>query len=160
MNRLLIASILLISTAPLFAQAKPDPAKLKADAQKVISGISVDQAKIEAYCEVTDLGGQAVEAAQEKDEKKADALMQRVDELEKILGPEYPALFNALYDADPNSKDVQDLVDVRYARPVLSELAVIVQASIVDEMRVLDVLEKRGVEFIENGVRLTRRPRR
>jgi hypothetical protein len=26
--------------------------------------------------------------------------------------------------------------------------------------RVLDVLEKRGVEFIENGVRLTRRPRR
>jgi predicted transcriptional regulator len=26
--------------------------------------------------------------------------------------------------------------------------------------RVLDVLEKRGVEFIENGVRLTKRPRR
>ena len=26
--------------------------------------------------------------------------------------------------------------------------------------RVLEVLEKRGVEFIENGVRLTRRPRR
>jgi hypothetical protein len=26
--------------------------------------------------------------------------------------------------------------------------------------RVLDVLEKRGVEFIENGVRLTPRPRR
>jgi hypothetical protein len=26
--------------------------------------------------------------------------------------------------------------------------------------RVLDVLEKRGVELIENGVRLTRRPRR
>jgi predicted transcriptional regulator len=26
--------------------------------------------------------------------------------------------------------------------------------------RVLDVLEKRGVEFIENGVRVTKRPRR
>jgi hypothetical protein len=26
--------------------------------------------------------------------------------------------------------------------------------------RVLDVLEKRGVEFIENGVQLTKRPRR
>ncbi len=26
--------------------------------------------------------------------------------------------------------------------------------------KVLDVLEKRGVEFIENGVRLTKRPRR
>jgi hypothetical protein len=40
------------------------------------------------------------------------------------------------------------------------------RANIADEMReerrrrVLDVLEKRGVEFIENGVRLTTRPRR
>jgi hypothetical protein len=112
MARLLTLGILIISTAPLFAQAQPDPAKLKADAQKVVSSISVDRAKIEAYCEVTDLGGQAVEAAQEKDEKKADALIQRVDELEKILGPEYPALFNALYDADPNSKDVQDILSM------------------------------------------------
>ncbi len=112
MNRLLIAGILLVSTAPLFAHAQPDPAKLRADAQKVISSISVDKAKIAAYCEVTDLGGQAVEAAQEKDEKKADALMQRVDELEKILGPEYAALFNALYDADPNSEDVQDILSM------------------------------------------------
>jgi hypothetical protein len=112
MNRLLIAGILIISTVPLFAQAKPDAAKLKAPAQKIISSISVDKAKIEAYCEVADLGGQAVEAAQEKDEKKADALMQRIDELEKILGPEYPALFNALYDADPNSEDVQDILSM------------------------------------------------
>ncbi len=111
-KRLLIVGILIILTAPLFAQPKRDPAKLKADAQKVIRSISVDKAKIAAYCEVTDLGGQAVEAAQEKDEKKADALMQRVDELEKILGPEYPALFNALYDADPNSEDVQDILSM------------------------------------------------
>jgi hypothetical protein len=103
MRTLLIVASLLISTAPLYAQVRPDPAKLKADAQKVISSISVDRAKIEAYCEVTDLGGQAVEAAQEKDERKADALIQRVDELEKILGPEYPALFNALYDANSRS---------------------------------------------------------
>jgi len=37
-----------------------------------------------------------------------------------------------IYDADPNSKDVQD---VRYARPVLSGLAAIVQASIGDKTR-------------------------
>jgi predicted ribosome quality control (RQC) complex YloA/Tae2 family protein len=113
LNRLLIVAILVISTAPLYAQAQqPDMAKLKADAQKVISSISVDKAKLEAYCEVTELGGQAVEAAQEKNEKKADALIQRIDELEKILGSEYPALFNALYDADPNSKDVQDILSM------------------------------------------------
>jgi hypothetical protein len=71
-----------------------------------------DRAKIQAYCEIADLGGQLVEAAQEKDEKKTDALMQRIDELEKILGPEYPALFNHLYEADQNSKDVQDILSM------------------------------------------------
>ena len=38
MNRLLIAGILIISTSPLYAQAQgDDPAKLKADAQMVVS---------------------------------------------------------------------------------------------------------------------------
>jgi hypothetical protein len=45
MNRLLIVGILVISTVPLFAQAQqPDAAKLKADAQKVVSIISGDTA--------------------------------------------------------------------------------------------------------------------
>jgi hypothetical protein len=53
-----------------------------------------------------------VEAAQEKDSKKAEALFQRIDDLEKQLGPEYHALFDALYDADPYSKDVQDILSM------------------------------------------------
>ena len=53
-----------------------------------------------------------VEAAQEKDTKKAEALFQRVDDLEKQLGPQTHALFDALYDADPNSKDVQDILSM------------------------------------------------
>ena len=113
LNGLLIVAILLISTAPLYGQhQEQNVAKLKADAQKVFSSISGDRAKIQAYCEIADLGGQLVEAAQEKDEKKTDALMQRIDELEKILGPEYPALFNHLYEADQNSKDVQDILSM------------------------------------------------
>jgi ferritin-like protein len=55
---------------------------------------------------------QIVEAAQEKDRKKADVLMERIDDLEKILGLEYPALFDALYEADPNSKYVQDILSM------------------------------------------------
>ena len=78
----------------------------------VVSSISREKAKIQAYCEITDLGEHVVEAAQEKNEKKADALMQRMDELEKILGPEYRTLFDALYEADPNSKDVQDILSM------------------------------------------------
>ncbi|MFZ1148861.1 MAG: hypothetical protein WAR76_03905 [Xanthobacteraceae bacterium] len=113
MNRLLIVGLLLLSTVPLCAQAQqPNMAKLKADAQKVVSAIRGDKAKTQAYCQINSLGGQMVEAAHEKDSKKAEALSQRVDDLEKQLGPEYHALFDALYDADPNSKDVQDILSM------------------------------------------------
>jgi hypothetical protein len=87
-------------------------AKLKADAQKVVSNIRGDKAKTQAYCQINSLGGQMVEAIQEKDSKKAEALFQRVDNLEKQLGLEFHALFDALYDADPNSKDVQDILSM------------------------------------------------
>jgi hypothetical protein len=113
MNRLLIVGVLLLSTVPLWAQAqRPNTAKLKADAQKAVSDIRGDKAKTQAYCQINSLGAQMVEAAQEKDSKKAEALFQKVDDLEKQLGPQYHALFDALYDADPNSKDVQDILSM------------------------------------------------
>jgi hypothetical protein len=113
MNRLLIVGVLLLSTVPLWAQAqRPNTAKLKADAQKVVSDIRGDKAKTQAYCQINRVGAQMVEAAQAKDGKKAEALFQRVDDLEKQLGPQYHALFDALYDADPTSKDVQDILSM------------------------------------------------
>jgi molybdopterin converting factor small subunit len=113
MKRLLIVGVLLLSTASLCAQAqRPNATKLKADAQKVVSDIRGDKAKIKAYCQINSLGAQMVEAAQEKDSEKAEALFQRVDDLEKQLGPQYHALFDALYDADPNSEDVQDILSM------------------------------------------------
>ncbi|MGA8699129.1 MAG: hypothetical protein WB689_35930 [Xanthobacteraceae bacterium] len=113
MNRIVIGGILLLSTIPLYAQAQqPNTAKLKADAQKIVSNIRGDKAKTLAYCQINSLGGQMVEAAQEKDSKKAEALFQRIDDLEKQLGPEYHALFDTLYDADPYSKDVQDILSM------------------------------------------------
>ena len=57
MNRLLIVAILVISAAPVYAQAQqPDAAKLKADAQKVVSIISGDKAKAQAYCQIANVG--------------------------------------------------------------------------------------------------------
>jgi len=113
MNRLLIVGILLLSTMLPYAEAQqPNTAKLKADAQKLVSNIRGDKAKTQAYCQINSLGGQMVEAIQEKDDKKAEALFQRVNNLEKQLGSEYHALFDALYDADPNSKDVQDILSM------------------------------------------------
>jgi predicted transcriptional regulator len=113
MNGPLIIAILLVCMDSLYAQAQqPNTAQLKADAQKIVSDIRVDKAKTEAYCQIESLGGQMVEAAQEKDSKKAEALFQRVDDLEKQLGPKYRALFDALYDADPSSRDVQDILSM------------------------------------------------
>ena len=63
MNRLLIAGILIISTSPLYAQAQgDDPAKLKADAQKVVSIIKGDKAKTQAYCQIAVVGEQMNQA--------------------------------------------------------------------------------------------------
>ena len=112
MNRLLIG-LLLVLTAPLCAQAEqPDMAKLKEDAQKVVSVIRGDKAKSQAYCQINSLGGEIDLAAQARDEQKADALTKKINDLEKQLGPEYLALFDALNNADPNSIDFQDIMSL------------------------------------------------
>jgi hypothetical protein len=112
MNRLLIG-LLLVLTAPLCAQAEqPDMAKWKADAQKVVSVIRADKAKSQAYCQIYSLGGEIDLAAEARDEQKADALTKKMNDLEKQLGPEYLALFDALNNADPNSIDFQDIMSL------------------------------------------------
>ena len=113
MNWLLILAILIIGILPVYAQdQQPDAAKLKVDAQKVVSTISGDKAKTQAYCQIANLGGEIDQAAQEKDEKKAEGLTQKINDLEKQVGPEYVAPFNALYRADPNTKEFQDVLSM------------------------------------------------
>ena len=110
MNRLMIVGVLIISTAPLYAQAKPDPAKLKADAQKVISLISSDKAKTQTFCQMEIVGKQIDEAIREKDDKKAQESAQKLTDLEKNLCPEYLALVESLRAVDLTSKDGQEIV--------------------------------------------------
>ena len=110
MNRLLIIGILLVSMVPFYAQGQqPNTAKVKENAQKVVSIISGDKAKTGTYCQIADLGEQI---DREKDSKKAEALVQKMNELEKKLGPEYLAFVEATKDVDPNSKDGQDIVSM------------------------------------------------
>jgi len=111
MNRLAIIGFLLIST--LHAQAQqPEATKLKTDAQKIVSNIRGDKAKSQTYCQLDSLSEQIDQATQQKDTKKIEALSQRADESEKQLGPEYRTLFDTLNDADPDSKDVQDVLSM------------------------------------------------
>jgi DNA repair ATPase RecN len=113
MKLIFIVAILVIATLPLYAQAQqPDMAKLKADAQKVVSIIKGDKSKTQAYCQIADLGEQMDQAVKERDKKKFEELAQRIKEGEKQLGPEYLALIDVVRDMDQNSKDVEEIASM------------------------------------------------
>ena len=95
MNRLLIVAILMLSTAPLYAQGQlGNIAKLKEDALNAVGIIGADRGKTRSYCEIVDLlGRQLGRADEEKNKKKTKALAQRIDQLQKKLGPEFVVEF-------------------------------------------------------------------
>ena len=108
MNRLLIVGILIISTAPLYAQRQQQNfAKLKEDARNAVGIIGADKAKTRTYCEIVDLLGR--QADQEKDKKKTKSSSQKMNQLQKKLGPEYVVLENILRDIDLKSPDGQEI---------------------------------------------------
>jgi len=110
MNRLLIAGIVIISTAPLYAQRQQqNVAKLKADAQKVVSVIGGDRAKTQTYCEARDIAKQFVQAQQQKENEKVEELADKLIEQQEDLGSEYLALMESLRNANLTSKDAQEI---------------------------------------------------
>jgi hypothetical protein len=82
-----------------------DPAKLRADAQKVVSIISADKAK----SEIESLGPQFERAAQEKDEKEVEALTRKQVNWKNNWVPNTAKLLGGLNEANPNSKDAQEI---------------------------------------------------
>jgi len=100
MNRKLIIAISLVVAVPTFAHAKK-PWVTKDDAQKVVTIISDDKAKTKTYCEIQNVGEQMERAYEKRNLKLVDELLQKIDALEKTLGPEYVALMDRLDDIDP-----------------------------------------------------------
>ena len=93
MNRLLIVAILLTSTVPLCAQRQQqNVAKLKADARNLVGIIGSDKTKTQTYCQIDDLTEQLDQAVEERDTKTAKALVERIAELNKKMGPDFAAL--------------------------------------------------------------------
>jgi uncharacterized protein HemX len=110
LNGLLIVAILLISTAPLYAQRQQqNVAKLKEDARDVVGTIANDKAKTQTYCQILDLARQLERAVQEKDRKKVKTLAEKIGQLQKQLGPEFVALMNGLMHIDRRSPDSQEI---------------------------------------------------
>ena len=113
LNGLLIVAILAISTAPLYAQRQQqNVAKLKADARNLVGIIGSDKTKTQIYCQIDDLSEQLNQAVQEKDRKKAEALSQKIGQLQKQLGPEFRALVNGIIRVDLNSPDGREVLSI------------------------------------------------
>ena len=114
MNRVLIVGILIISTAPLYAQRQQqNVAKLKEDARNAVGIIGADKGKTQSYCQVVDLLGRQLERAdQKKDKKQTKALSQRIDQLQKKLGPEFVVLENILEVIDLKSPDGREIASI------------------------------------------------
>jgi len=110
MKATLMVATFIISTLAVYAQDQhPSIVQLEVDAQKMVKIISGDKLKTKTYCEIADLGEQIDEANQEQDADKAAELSQKINGLQKNLGPEFIALADGLKSVDPNSKDGQDI---------------------------------------------------
>ncbi|HZT27492.1 MAG TPA: hypothetical protein VFA57_17480 [Pseudolabrys sp.] len=96
-------------TAAQAQQPANAPKATNADAQRVVKLISSDKEKSRAYCDMGKIGDQIEQAQQAHDDKKADQLAQKADELVAKLGPEWDALMNGLQNVDENSKEGQEI---------------------------------------------------
>jgi hypothetical protein len=86
MNRKFIVAILLAAAVPMYAQAQ-NPKVSMGDAQKVVTIISGDKAKTQAYCDIKKLSEQIDEASAKKDGKTVAQLSLKIETLEKPSVP-------------------------------------------------------------------------
>jgi hypothetical protein len=113
MNRLLVVASLVSFTMPFCAQGQhQNVAKLKADARNVVGIIGADKDKTQAYCQTLDLARQLERADQEKDRKKITVLSEKINQLQKLVGPEFLTLVNILKHLDLNSPDGREIASI------------------------------------------------
>jgi hypothetical protein len=116
MNRKFIVAIWLVAAVPMYAHAQ-NPRVSKGDAQKVVTIINGDKAKTQTYCDIRKLGEQIGQAYEKRDFKLVDELSDKIETLEKTLGPEYAALVEGLEQLDPEND--------RLGAEIMSEFAVL-----------------------------------
>jgi hypothetical protein len=66
----------------------------------------------QAYCQTLDLARQFERADQEKDRKKIAVLSQKINQLQKVVGPEFLMLVNILKHLDLNSPDGREIASI------------------------------------------------
>ena len=103
MNRKFIVAILLVAAVPVYAYAQ-NPRVSKGDGQKVVTIVSGDEAKTQTFCSIHKLAEQVAEANEKKDSEKVNQLFDKIETLEKSLGPEYVALITGIQDIAENDE--------------------------------------------------------
>lgn len=109
------AAILLIAAGPVYAQVKSAPRVSKDDAHNVATIISGDKAKTKAYCDIQKLGEQMDQAYENRNLKLVDELSEKIEKLEKNLGPEYAALVDGLEQLDPERDQLGGEIMLEFA---------------------------------------------
>jgi hypothetical protein len=66
----------------------------------------------QAYCQTLNLARQLERADQEKDRKKIAVLSQKINQLQKVVGPEFLMLVNILKHLDLNSPDGREIASI------------------------------------------------
>ena len=123
LNGLLVVAILLISTAPLYAQRQQQNiAKLKADTRNAVGVIGADKHKTQTYCQILELERQQFDEENKKNKKtkkrmgkdkdKTEALSQKINQLQRQLGPEFVTLDNILRNLDLSSPDGREIASI------------------------------------------------
>src|SRR6516164_3624894 len=120
-NELLIAVILVISTAPLYAQDQQQNVdKLKVDTRNAVGVIGADKRKTRTYCQIIDLR-ERQQADQENNKnkinKRSKSLSQKINQLQKQLEPEFSRIDNVLNHLDlqsPNGREIALIIQSLY----------------------------------------------
>jgi hypothetical protein len=106
MSLKVVVAILLIAAVPVCADAQ-NPKVSKGDTEKIVTIISGDKIKTQAYCDIHKLAQQLVEAHVKKDGEKVNELFGKIQTLEKTVGPEYVALVGGLRTSRKTKSSVQ-----------------------------------------------------
>ena len=108
--RLGVISILAISAAPMYAEARqPSADTLKAEARSFVKIISGDNRKSRTYCKIVELNDQIDEKEDPIDARK---LKKKRDQLEEELGRKYVALVAGLTNIDKDSRDYRKIASI------------------------------------------------
>jgi len=107
---LAVVAVLVISAAPMYAQAhQPSADTLKAEARSFAKIISGDKHKSQTYCKIVELNDQIDE---KEDPIEARKLTRKRDKLEEKLGRKYFALVAGLMKIEKDSRDHREIASI------------------------------------------------